>query len=285
MRQPQFDWSNGAKRTLLCQDSASWQPPWPAATPGRTVTSQTTGRSAASLGRHLAAPVRHIRRRRPTAWLSHQQNSVEGGVPTDTRAACVRAVIAAKAERSTPAELSRRAAGALIARAQAPPGAGSERWLPRPGNQQDQRNVPPTVVWLSGRRQPGSGTAPVASANCVSYRHGDVVEWYQNGRLGVEQGSIQNRPARNQRRRGGAQDRHQPRARALRCRVSTASRCSGRSERHRAALRICSRDADGKSVPVKMALSESGNELYAAHRRSWRMRYPLKIDPLIGGVA
>ncbi len=130
-----------------------------------------------------------------------------------------------------------------------------------------------------------AGTAPTASANRVSYRHGDVVEWYQNGRLGVEQGfDLQKAPAC--RTSEGAVELKIAINHALRAALSGVDGAQSlllRDEANDTVLHysdLFAQDADGKSVPVKMALSESGNEL-TLRIDDRGARYPLQIDPLI----
>ena len=88
----------------------------------------------------------------------------------------------------------------------------------------------------------------------------------------------------HQRRRGGAQDRAINHAlRAALSGVDGAQSLLLRDEANDTVLHysdLFAQDADGKSVPVKMALSESGNEL-TLRIDDRGARYPLQIDPLI----
>ena len=133
-----------------------------------------------------------------------------------------------------------------------------------------------------------AGVAPVARDNRVSYVRGGVTEWYQNGRLGVEQGfDLQTAPGC----RAGSREEAVELKIALehRLRASLSGDKDGaqslqlRDEARDTVLHysdLFAVDADGKNVPVKMALNESGSEL-TLRVDDRGARYPLTIDPLI----
>lgn len=133
-----------------------------------------------------------------------------------------------------------------------------------------------------------AGVAPVAHGNRVSYVRGGVTEWYQNGRLGVEQGfDLQTAPGCRASSREEAVELKIALDHSLRASLSSdkdaAQSLQLRDEARDTVLHysdLFAVDADGKNVPVKMALNESGTEL-TLRVDDRGARYPLTIDPLI----
>ena len=129
-----------------------------------------------------------------------------------------------------------------------------------------------------------SAVSPVAQGSRVSYSRGGVVEWYQNGRLGIEQGF------ELQKSLGcadGAVELKMALDHTLRATLAgepgAGQSLSLRDEAHDNVLHysdLFAMDATGKSVPVRMALNERGSEL-TLRVDDRGAKYPLTIDPLI----
>ena len=125
---------------------------------------------------------------------------------------------------------------------------------------------------------------PVGQGHRIRYNRGGVVEWYQNGRLGIEQGFDLQKPLGC---RDGAVELKMALDHSLRASLSGdkegAQSLLLRDEAHDTTLHysdLFAVDAHGKSVPVRMALNERGNEL-SLHVDDRGAVYPLTIDPLI----
>lgn len=125
---------------------------------------------------------------------------------------------------------------------------------------------------------------PVARANRISYSRGGLVEWYQSGRLGIEQGFDLQKSLGC---REGAVELKLALDHSLRASLSGDAESGQalllRDDKYDTVLHysdLFAVDADGKRVPVRMALHESGREL-SLRVDDRGARYPLTVDPLI----
>jgi hypothetical protein len=122
---------------------------------------------------------------------------------------------------------------------------------------------------------------PSADGNRASYRRGDVVEWYVNGPLGLEQGfDIATRPAC--REAGGGSLTVTMRIDGLSVQLEPSGRAATlRDEAGDIVLRYAElfvQDARGRSLP---AMLSAGDGWLAIHVDDSDAAYPLVIDPLL----
>lgn len=293
MRQPQFHWSSTAKRTLFVSGIGLLVATISACDPKAEslATGQTGQALSAEPGSPAGGAVRpaHVKPARPTKheWRI-SKSSDNSGAPTP-RAAFIRAVqseggaeyaarVGTSGEVGFDSQEHKLLAQASSAgfRVAASDGKSSATF-----RLQSYGCVGDSSVRLAG-------AAPIAHGSRVSYSRGGIVEWYQNGRLGVEQGfDLQRAPACRAGSREEAVELKMAIDHSLRASLSAdkggAQSLLLRDEANDTVLHysdLFAQDADGKSVPVKMALNERGNEL-TLRVEDRGARYPLQIDPLI----
>lgn len=292
MRQPQFDWSSRAKRTLFVSGLGVLAATIPGCDP--KAESLATGQTTQAVSVEPGSPVSAVRPAhiKPSRATKHDwrisKTAAETGAPS-VRAAYIRSV-----QSEGGAQYAGRAieSGEVAFDSQehklsAQAGSGGFRVKAAAGGSS-------ATFRLQSYGCPGesslrfAGTAPTGHGNRVSYRHGDVVEWYQNGRLGVEQGfDLQKAPACRTGSSDGAVELKIALDHSLRATL-TADKDGAQSLLLRDGANdtvlhysdLFAQDADGKNLPVKMALSESGTEL-TLRVDDRGARYPLHIDPLI----
>lgn len=127
---------------------------------------------------------------------------------------------------------------------------------------------------------------PLASSSRVSYSRPGLVEWYQNGRLGLEQGfDLLRPPACRADRPGDTVELHIEVAHSLHASLVNgpdgAQRLELRNHSGHLVLRysdLYAEDADHKTISAKMALADDALILRIDDSAA---RYPVQVDPLI----
>ena len=292
MRQPQFDWSSRAKRTLFVSGLGVLAATITGCDP--KAESLATGQATSAVSVEPGSPVSasrpaHVKPSRATKhdWRI-SKTAAETGAPS-VRAAYIRSV---------QSEGGSQYAGRALESGEVAFDSQEHKLSAQAGNGGFRVKAAAGGSSATFRLQsygcPGesslrfAGTAPAGHGNRISYRHGDVVEWYQNGRLGVEQGfDLQKAPACRTGSSDGAVELKIALDHSLRATL-TADKDGAQSLLLRDGANdtvlhysdLFAQDADGKNLPVKMALSESGTEL-TLRVDDRGARYPLHIDPLI----
>lgn len=292
MRQPQFDWSSRAKRTLfvsglgvLAATITGCDPK--AESPATGQTSQAVS-TAPGMSFSSVRPA-HVQPSRPT---KHDFRIIKSS--TQTSAPSLRGAYI----RSVQAEGGAQYAGRATRTGEVSFDSQEHKLTAQASSEgfrvQAAAGRSSATFRLASYGCPSDSStrfaaaAPLAHENRVSYRHGDVVEWYQNGRLGVEQGfDLQKAPACRASSSDGAVELKIALNHSLRATLSGdkdgAQALQLRDDANDTVLHysdLFAQDADGKNVPIKMALNEAGTEL-TLQLDDRGARYPLQIDPLI----
>ncbi|MRG91502.1 hypothetical protein [Polyangium spumosum] len=137
------------------------------------------------------------------------------------------------------------------------------------------------AVGCDGDLEPAAAASPEASGNRAEYRRGDVVEWYLNGPLGLEQGfDLAKRPAC--REQGGGSVTLSMRAEGLAPELTAeADAALLRDEAGEVILRYTDlhvTDAKGRVLP---AFLSAGEGRIAIHVDDTGAIYPIVVDPIV----
>jgi hypothetical protein len=130
----------------------------------------------------------------------------------------------------------------------------------------------------AGRMRPLNGAPPRATSNKVSYAHPGLIEWYENGPLGLEQGFTLLRPpssaAAGATLAVGVGGNARPSLDRLSGSVDFKHE-GGRALRYRGLFAV---DAGGRTLPTAIALQGSTLLLHVDTRGA---SYPVRVDPLV----
>jgi uncharacterized repeat protein (TIGR01451 family) len=289
MRQPSFHLGNTAKRTLFvsgiglaavgllgCDPKAESLPTGPVG--------QALRAESGSPGPVALRPA-HVQPSRPSQHPLRVRKT-DGGSGPSLRAAYIRSVQGegGRAYQAQVRDGGEVAFSSQEGRLSMQAGRGGLRFTTGQGRETSSATFRFLSYGCAGERaERAADVGPVAQGHRIQYRRGDLVEWYQNGRLGVEQGfDLQGSLGC----RGVVELKlaidHSLRA-TLSGGADAAPSLSLRDEASGNVLHysdLFAVDADGKSVPVELALSERGTEL-ALRVDDRGARYPLTVDPLI----